>query len=261
MTSPQIQWKTVPVKSGQESTPKQRSLHAGVVIGDAFYVFGGYDGSSRLNELHKFDFTSCAWSHVAPTSGLAPSPRDRLAACASQSNMFIFGGYDGVNRVNDLWRFDTLRNAWTLLDSSSAQPSPRHSHSLCAANDRLYLLFGYDGNYRSDVWEFNPTRKTWVTVAARGAVPKPRYRSTVVAHRDTLLVFGGHETSGRFTFAESAHFHVDSSRAGDSDNFHRAIPDSDAFGVVAAAASRLTFSGAVRRQYVCVWRLFGSGPE
>lgn len=183
------------MKAGQDVMPKQRSLHSGVVIGDSFFVFGGYDGSSRLNELHRFDFPSSAWSHVIPSGGSAPSPRDRLAACALQQSMYIFGGYDGTNRVNDLWRFDVSRNAWSCIDSPSALPSPRHSHSLCAHNDKLYLLFGYDGNYKSDVWEFNPVRKTWVAIAARGPVPKPRYRSAVVAHNDCLYVFGGHDGS------------------------------------------------------------------
>ena len=39
--------------------PSPRSLHIGFVIDDAFYVFGGYDGTHRTNDFFKFDFLSC----------------------------------------------------------------------------------------------------------------------------------------------------------------------------------------------------------
>ena len=191
------QWKSVAPKSGPDSVPKLRSLHAGVVVNDSwFLVFGGFDGSSRLNDLHKFEFSSGLWTHVAPLNGLAPSPRDRLAATTHKESMYIFGGFDGTSRVSDFWRFDTSRNSWHLVDAVSGTiPSARHSHAAVEWSGKIYILFGYDGNYRNDITEFNISRRTWVSLSVRGSVPKARYRTSAVVYKDKLFVFGGHDGS------------------------------------------------------------------
>jgi hypothetical protein len=190
-----LHWKIVQPKSGPDSLPRPRSLHAGVVVNDVFfYVFAGFDGSQRLNDLHRFDFVSSTWTQISAPNG--PSPRDRLAAVSVKDSMYIFGGFDGTSRVNDLWRFDTVRNVWSLCEVSGGQPpSARHSHSAVEWNGKIFILFGYDGNYKSDISEFNISRKTWMTINARGSVPPARYRSSVVVYRDCMYSFGGHDGS------------------------------------------------------------------
>jgi len=189
-----VQWRNVAVKSPPEAMPRQRSLHVGVSVGDSFYVFGGYDGATRLNDLHRFDFTSGLWTQINPANGMAPSPRDRLAAVSHRNDsIFIWGGYDGSNRVNDLWRFDITRNSWHSVDSIGAVPSPRHSHNAVEFDGKIYVVFGYDGNYRSDISEFNIMRKTWVGIQAKGQIPRARYRSASVVFGGKIFTFGGHD--------------------------------------------------------------------
>ena len=43
--------------------PSQRSGHNAVMYNGAMYVFGGYDGSKRLNDLFKLDIST---SHSLP---------------------------------------------------------------------------------------------------------------------------------------------------------------------------------------------------
>lgn len=189
-----MQWRTVPIRSPPEAIPRQRSLHVGVCVGDSFYIFGGYDGATRLNDLHRFDFTSGLWTLISPVNAMAPSPRDRLAAVSHRTDsIYIWGGYDGSNRVNDLWRFDIPRNCWHSVDSIGAIPSPRHSHNAVEYDGRIYVLFGYDGNYRSDISEFNILRKTWVGIQAKGQIPRARYRSASVVYSGKIFTFGGHD--------------------------------------------------------------------
>ncbi len=42
-----------------------------------------------------------------------------MAACGK--HIYVFGGCSGHSRVNDLWRFDTHRGEWQLLQSGQAQ--------------------------------------------------------------------------------------------------------------------------------------------
>jgi N-acetylneuraminic acid mutarotase len=185
-----VEWKKI-----DSVNPRPRSLHAGVIVENHLYIFAGFDGTSRLNDLHRFDFGTKTWTHVVPSNGIAPSPRDRLAATSFKESMYIFGGFDGSSRVGDLWRFDSFKNSWHSLEPVNGGPSARHSHSFVEWNGKLYLLFGYDGNYRNDVWEYSISRKTWLMIASRGDVPKPRYRSTAIVYSEKIYVFGGHDGS------------------------------------------------------------------
>ena len=48
--------------------------------------------------------------------------------------IYICAGYDGNNRVNDFWQYDTDSDSWSVVDAIVGQPpTPRHSHSGCRA--------------------------------------------------------------------------------------------------------------------------------
>ena len=144
-----------------------------------------------MNDLHRLDLTSLRWTHVAPAGQMAPSPRDRMVAVAWKTDMYIFGGFDGSARTNELWKFDTVRLLWSQIVSDP--PSARHSHSAVVKDGRIYVLFGYDGNYRADVHVFDIIRGAWVLLEARGQIPRPRYRSSAVVFADKIFIFGGHD--------------------------------------------------------------------
>merc|ERR1719389_309954 len=74
--------------------PRQRSLHAGICVGDCLYIFGGYDGSNRVNDFYKFSFKASKWSQIHVT-GATPSARDRHVVVSHSDRIYIFAGYDG----------------------------------------------------------------------------------------------------------------------------------------------------------------------
>ena len=52
-------WGWEKVDSADESrAPTNRSLHAGAVFQDSLYIFGGYDGNNRVNDMFEFHFPS-----------------------------------------------------------------------------------------------------------------------------------------------------------------------------------------------------------
>lgn len=184
------QW--LPVRS-LGAPPRQRSLHSGAVVGDALYVFGGYDGGSRVNDFHRFCFKTSKWSQISSV-GPTPSARDRHTVIAHDGWFYIFAGYDGSNRVNDFWRYDCQNDGWAAVEVIHGQPpTPRHSHSSVEHEGSVYIFAGYDGNYRSDVHQYNVAQRRWSAVPARGSVPKARYRTSAVVYKDRMLVVGGHD--------------------------------------------------------------------
>lgn len=181
---------TSPKYSGMP--PRTRSLHVGIVVGDALYIFGGYDGSSRVNDLYKFDFKQSKWMSIH-TPTLSPSARDRHVAVAHGAGIYIFGGYDGNNRVSDFWHYDPEQQQWLLVEGSGQPPTPRHSHSGVEYNGSMYIFAGYDGNYRSDFHAFDFVHRKWLVVPVKGSAPKARYRTSAVSCKNKMLVVGGHD--------------------------------------------------------------------
>lgn len=182
------QWTVVKSKG---NPPRQRSLHVGIVLNDGLYVFGGYDGSNRVNDFHKFDFKYGVWSQILSSNN--PSARDRHITVSHRDCIYIFGGYDGSNRVNDFWQFDSNTQAWSLVEGSGTPPTPRHSHSGVEYNGSMYIFAGYDGNYRSDFHQFDFKTQAWSVVNVKGSAPKARYRTSAVAYQNKMLVIGGHD--------------------------------------------------------------------
>ena len=74
-------------------------MHAGAVWGSNLYIFGGYDGWQRSNDLHMYSFQTNKWSLLA-SGGVTPSHRDRHTAVVYKNSLVVFGGYDGRARVN-----------------------------------------------------------------------------------------------------------------------------------------------------------------
>ena len=162
--------------NGADMTPEplQRSLHSGALHQDSLFIFGGYDGSRRINEFLEFNLQQKMWRMIE-LDGQGPSPRDRFLfvfvfltcffsprhiSVVHNGCFYVFGGFNGSSRVNDFYCCDlTHRNfAWSLVQTateSDAPPSPRHSHSAVVHDGKMFVFGGYDGSYRSDFHAFD----------------------------------------------------------------------------------------------------------
>jgi len=185
-------WSVVTARAGVP--PCQRSLHAAAVWTNSLYIFGGYDGTQRINDLHCFNFATQQWSRLSAESDAAPSPRDRHVACVHGNGFYIFGGFDGITRVNDMHCFDLERLCWVPVGAGGGHvPSPRHSHSAVVHGDSMFVFGGYDGSYKSDFHEFDFRTQMWTPVKGAGKVPKARYRGTCVVRGHEMILHGGHD--------------------------------------------------------------------
>jgi N-acetylneuraminic acid mutarotase len=176
--------------------PCPRSLHASVAVNNNFYIFGGYDGTNRRNDFFCFNFTTNTWSELNPNgSPQPPSPRDRHTAVVHGRNIYIFGGYDGYNRVDDFHKYCIQTNTWQQLEplNPDAGPSPRHSHSSVVNEDHMYVFGGYDGHYRNDLYKYNYKTNMWQEIRRDGMWPKSRYRTSATVLDNKMYLFGGHD--------------------------------------------------------------------
>lgn len=87
--------------SGQ--VPSPRYFHASVVYGNSLFLFGGYSGQERLNDLYEFRLDCHAW-FVMHTED-PPSGRSSLVAEVYNNSLYVFGGYNGSTVLNDFYEF------------------------------------------------------------------------------------------------------------------------------------------------------------
>jgi leucine-zipper-like transcriptional regulator 1 len=60
--------------------------------------------------IEKFQESWC-WYELN-SHGPVPCPRSLHACVAFENNIYVFGGYDGVNRKNDFYKYNVETNTW-----------------------------------------------------------------------------------------------------------------------------------------------------
>lgn len=193
-------WNLVRATSGSPPSPRDR--HVAVVWGSSFYVFAGFDGTSRVNDFHEYSFTTGAWSSVRALSGLAPSPRHSHAAVVHDDSMYVFGGYDGSYRC-DFHEFNFVTCAWSPVMAEGRVPRARYRATCVARESCMYLFGGHDGTrHLNDVHVFDFATKCWSNFATEGPSPIPRDSHVAVVHGQSMYVFGGSTGSAMNDFHE-----------------------------------------------------------
>eukprot|EP00536_Pseudo-nitzschia_multiseries_P001142 jgi/Psemu1/321939/estExt_fgenesh1_pg.C_140027 len=107
------------------------------------FVFRGGNGREYLNDVHALHVPTMTWRKVV-TTGESPQQRANHSSCILEETgeIFIFGGWNGTNRLNDIHIFDTKTCNWTCPRVGGVLPHPRAGMTLTALRGRLYLFGG-----------------------------------------------------------------------------------------------------------------------
>lgn len=80
---------------------------------------------------------------------------------------YVCGGYDGKNRLTDLWEYNAEQDFWT--QKADFPGAARTSATAFTLDDMGYVGTGYDGdNYLKDFWEYDPAENEWTRRADFG---------------------------------------------------------------------------------------------
>jgi leucine-zipper-like transcriptional regulator 1 len=87
--------------------PHVRANHGSAIVGHNLYIFGGWSGTKRLNDLFTINLQRLQWSQIE-YSGIKPNPRAGMPLVNYKNYLMLFGG-SGSNSIylNDLYFFDT----------------------------------------------------------------------------------------------------------------------------------------------------------
>ena len=153
------------------------------------YVFGGYNSTSFLNDLWRFNGTS--WYPVT-NAGTPPSGRRGAVAWTDNAgNAYVFGGDNDTSYLNDLWKFNGT--SWSEVTNAGTPPSVRYGAVAWTDNAGNAYVFGGDNgtSYLNDLWRFNGT--SWSEVTNAGTPPSVRFGAVAwTDNTGNAYVFGGY---------------------------------------------------------------------
>ena len=85
-----------------------------------------------------------------------PNARVSTTGCLIDNKIYYFGGYDGVQWMNDVHAFDIDANRWSTVHTNECKPRPRCRHTANIIKGQLYIFGGNDCEFSfNDVWILN----------------------------------------------------------------------------------------------------------
>lgn len=195
--TPLRRWREVELSSSVK--PGARSGASSVVYKDALYIFGGYGGSGRLEDIFRFDFASRCWSQV-DAQGNVPVGRENNGAVIYGGKMYLFGGYSGFTWLNDFLSFNFETSQWSPVPSGQrgTVPSTRFGYVSAVHGDFMYVFGGYDGSaWLNDTYDFDFEHGIWSATRVQGFIPSGRSCPSWATHNGSVFLFGGYDGAHR----------------------------------------------------------------
>lgn len=90
--------------------------------------------------------------------------RCRLGLAGLNGKLYAAGGYDSLNFLNSVERYDPIENKWEFVASMNIK---RSRMALITCNSKLYAIGGYDGiSNLNSVEMYDPEADQWTIVAS-----------------------------------------------------------------------------------------------
>ncbi|XP_043924248.1 leucine-zipper-like transcriptional regulator 1 isoform X2 [Protopterus annectens] len=182
--------------------PVARSAHGATVYNDKLWIFAGYDGNARLNDMWTIglqDREQACWEEIEQSGEIPPSCCNfPVAVC--KEKMFVFSGQSGAKITNNLFQFEFKEKVWTriptehLLRGSSPPPQRRYGHTMVAFDRHLYVFGGAaDNTLPNELHAYDVDSQTWevITASPDSEMPSGRLFHAAAVISDAQYIFGG----------------------------------------------------------------------
>lgn len=94
-----------------------------------------------------------------PLDGHGPTRRKDFAVAVIGDFLYVTGGWDGVEALDSVERYDSQSNTWIPLPPML---TPKYQHAAVVFDDKLYVIGGSDGRLELEAVEvFDPGEGTW----------------------------------------------------------------------------------------------------
>ncbi|KAG8131914.1 hypothetical protein E2320_009808 [Naja naja] len=182
--------------------PVARSAHGATVYSDKLWIFAGYDGNARLNDMWTINLQDrdlACWEEIKQTGEIPPSCCNfPVAVC--KERMFVFSGQSGAKITNNLFQFEFKEKIWTriptehLLRGSPPPPQRRYGHTMVAFDRHLYVFGGAaDNTLPNELHCYDVDSQTWEVIqpSPDSELPTGRLFHAAAVICDAMYIFGG----------------------------------------------------------------------
>ncbi|XP_011498946.1 PREDICTED: leucine-zipper-like transcriptional regulator 1 [Ceratosolen solmsi marchali] len=183
-------------------TPVARSAHGAAVYDNKLWIFAGYDGNARLNDMWTISLLPGDlkfWEKVVQSGDCPPTCCNFPVAVARES-MFVFSGQSGAKMTNSLFQFHFREKRWTristehILRGAPPPPARRYGHTMVSFDRHLYVFGGtVDSSLPNDLHSYDLDTQTWhiVTPSSDSEIPSGRLFHAAAVISDAMFIFGG----------------------------------------------------------------------
>ena len=150
-----------------------------VVVHDNHYAYAS-------GPVYAFTTRDCPWFYKREL----PSPRYGFGTAVVNGKIYVIGGTDGANYMNEVLEYDPLWDTWTR---KADMPTARSDLAVTAWNNKIYAIGGkssFDIFDKNEVYD--PSSDTWTNLAPE---PSASYGITAHAVNGKILVLGGKHVS------------------------------------------------------------------
>ncbi|KAM3858904.1 kelch-like protein 10 [Diretmus argenteus] len=159
-------------------------------------AIGGYSGGSPTNGIEAYDPRANRWVNFTTNDA---SPRAYHGAAFFGGFVYCFGGFDGVNFLNSMSKFNLITRTWH-------QAAPMYSRrcyvSVAVLNGCIYAMGGFDGNrvMQLDTAErYQPETNQWTQIAPMN---QERGKASATTLHGKVYICGGFNGTGCLSTAE-----------------------------------------------------------
>ena len=157
-----------------------------------YYLIGGRDGNSTLNQVYRFSPQTRTWEALASK----PTSASHIRAALLGERIYVPGGQTANGKPSPILEvYDPRHNTW---ESKQPLPIPLSDYALAPFDGKLYLFGGFNGSaYSADVYIYSPDTDSW----KKGSpLPSGRGQASADAIEGKILVCGG--TDGKQTLSQ-----------------------------------------------------------
>lgn len=164
--------------------PRSRFGHTAVWTGSSMIVWGGDGSISGLNaplgDGARYDPNTDTWAAVSTVG--SPSARSWHSAVWTDSEMIVWGGWNGSSYLNGGARYNPSTDTWTPLPVNSG-PGPQAFHSAVWTGTEMIVV----GTGRGA--RYSPSTNSWTLLPTAGA-PQDRAHFSAIWTGSKLIAWG-----------------------------------------------------------------------
>jgi hypothetical protein len=181
--------------------PPPCRAHTSTLVDRKLVVYGGGQGAHYYSDVFVLDTLARRWAKADFRGGTVPAPRRAHTAEYYRGRIYVFGGGNGTEAVNDVWALDVGAHAhadrmrWDKVAVSGPRPCARGYHTANVVGSVMVVIGGSDGKECfSDVWCLHLDALVWTPIKLE--LPYRRLSHTSTQIGSYLYVFGGHDGAG-----------------------------------------------------------------